>query len=1130
MAMEMKNNRKTGVALVSSCVPAVSDGMSEPQKDTTKMLHHSKTETVEMLNDPCLSEKDEEPLIQIFVNRCGIMAPICLQQHPSTTIFTLKEILQDKLGIQREKQHLSTLNGILLRDELSLEEQLIQQDANLELSIGPGLLGGGIKHRKGGKQKKAQPKNRSNERQRDSTPASSKRILFRVLFWLIGIFRSVWNFVASIVRKTCRGEQPVKSDGVERREQPKPNVGDINAHKSAVFLGDVSDSTLNFYGDAGPSGGNDQADLTTDSERRRARESEGADLCEGELKKRYTNIASKVQMNPLLEKMHILDIYTDLVLESHDEEGRSQGKIQKLGSYDEVFTLKTREGNLINRTIFEGKAGLGKSTLISKIVYDWANGLSEALKKYKLLFSLKMHALEETSDFIKAIFNQLLAEDTVVNKTDLQSYIHANPENVLILLDGFDEFMTTTLDTSKFGSVLKIVSSKMLCDCCVVVTTRPSQYHTLRTELIPDTMNRVKVLGFRKEDVEKYVKQVYPNELEKAKKLLQKIQSSEILSELVKSPMLLLMLCALWLESSLLPATLFLLYKDALNYLFGRKGKKFITEKEISQIVNEIGKIALDGLLSKIQKLSFAEKLFEKGALDPALEAGILNSQKVSRGVEQQNSIQFLHKTMQELCAGLYLQNLLKENFDAFQKVLGQIKGMSNLSNLDYLLRFCCGGNDECTNAVLAILKEKCPEDHRLALKCFFENQSKEPPTEDFINLVVTSKLRIDGYDEDSLHSLAHFLNRVVTTKKNKGTVFLGKVEEVIFQSCNLEKFIHKLLHHMCNMHNLSVLNCQSCQGLGGSDIPWATYLGKMQKLGKLKLQYCHLNANDVQHIAAIATLFSLDLSHNDKLGGKAELWAPCLKEMENLKKLKLRDCSLVGKDVECLAGMVKLTKLQLSSNVKLNLSTSEWSKCLLCLKLLEKLAINDCNIATEDLKFIAKSCSDMPNLATCSVDNNVHPSMNYQIEIEDGTKLRIRGISLSNANLEDILKTMSKRSDLKKLSLSEFEKLDSTDTAWCAQLQRFNLKQLVLNNLGVKGKTIQCLVEQLKSMPDLTELYLNKNTKLKGSAKTWFPFLQTLVHLQKVVLQDCDLTGEDWEHIKENGNYKVDNGIVQFK
>ncbi|XP_033647818.1 NLR family CARD domain-containing protein 4-like [Asterias rubens] len=1127
MAMTMKYNRRTGVALVSSRVPAVSDGMSEPQEDTKKMLHHSKTETVETLNDPCLSEKDEEPLVQIFVNRRGIMAPICLQLHPSTTIFILKEILQEQLGIQREKQHLSTLKGILLRDELSLEEQLIQQDANLELSIGPGLLGGGKKHGKGGKQKKAQPKNRSNERQSDSTPASTKGVLSR----LIGIFCFVLNFIASFVRKLCRGEQPVQSAGVERREQPEPTVGDIKAHKSAVILGNVSDSTFHFYGDARPSGGNDQAKSTTDSEKCRARESEAADLCEGELKKRYTNKDSKVQMNPLLEKRHILDIYTDLVLESHDEEGRSQGKTQKLGSYDEVFTLKTREGNLINRTIFEGKAGLGKSTLISKIVYDWANGPSEALKKYKLLFSLKMHALEETSDFIKAIFNQLLAEDSKVNKTDLQSYIHANQENVLILLDGFDEFMTTTLVESKFGSVLKIVSSDLLRDCCVVVTTRPSQYHTLRTELIPDTMNRVKVLGFRKEDVEKYVKQVYSNELEKAKELLQKIQSSEILSELVKSPMLLLMLCALWLESSVLPATLFLLYKDALNYLFGRKGKKAITVKEISQIVNEIGKIALDGLLSKIQKLSFAEKLFEKGALDLALEAGILNSQKVSRGVELQNSTQFLHKTMQELCAGLYLQNLLKENFVEFQKVLGQIKGMSNLSNLDYLLRFCCGGNDECTNAVLAILKEKCPEDHSLALKCYFENQSKEPPTEDFINLVVTSKLRIDGYDGDSLVSFAYFLKRVITTKKNKGTVFLGKVEEAIFQSCNLEKFIHKnLLPLMCNMHNLSVLNCKSCQGLGGSGIHWAPYLGKMQKLGKLKLQYCHLNANDVQHIATIATLFSLDLSHNDKLGGKAESWAPCLEEMENLKKLKLRDCSLVGKDVESLAGMVKLTKLQLSGNVKLNLSTSEWSKCLRCLKRLEKLGINDCNIATEDLKFIAESCSDMPNLATCSVDNIVHPSLNYQIEIEDGTKLRIRGISLSNVNLEDILKTMSKRGDLKKLSLSEFEKLDSADTAWCAQLQRFNLKQLVLNNLGLEGKTIQCLVEQLKSMPDLTELYLNKNIKLKGSANTWFPFLQTMVHLQKVVLQDCDLTGEDWEHIKANSNCEVNNGIVKFK
>ena len=207
--------------------------------------------------------------------------------------------------------------------------------------------------------------------------------------------------------------------------------------------------------------------------------------------------------------MHI-DIYTKLQLEKSEGVAvfmtHKEKEILNSIEYGKIFLIKSKEGKFVKRLIFCGKGGVGKSTFFDKIAYDWAVGSSDVLNKYKLVFVLKMGALDQSSNLIEAIFQQLLEEDVDISKDALISYITQNPNDVLILLDGFDELTTTTLTETSFGSILKALNRKKYSECCIGVTTRPSHLERLTNKsLVQNPCIHLEVLGFTEDDVKEYV-------------------------------------------------------------------------------------------------------------------------------------------------------------------------------------------------------------------------------------------------------------------------------------------------------------------------------------------------------------------------------------------------------------------------------------------------------------------------------------------------------------------------------------------------------------------------------------------------------------------------------------------------
>ncbi|XP_033646471.1 NACHT, LRR and PYD domains-containing protein 3-like [Asterias rubens] len=831
------------------------------------------------------------------------------------------------------------------------------------------------------------------------------------------------------------------------------------------------------------------------------------------LKKKYTSTGSYVQMLPMVDdsKRHIMDIYTKLCL---DELVDKSGKIQhkKINSYEEIFHFQTREGYPIKRIVVSGSAGIGKTTLIDKIAYDWAMGNSETLNKFKLVFAFKMHSLQQSSNLEDAIFSEKLLTKDCVDQSALKEFVDKNQDKVLILLDGFDEFKFDPLDTSSFGSILNILNRKLGPECCVVITSRPPLDKLVNKSLVEKPYAHVRVEGFSDTDKEEYVNKFFHDDHVKASKLTEQIKQSETLSDLAKSPMLLLLMCLLMGSTeNTLPDTMTRLYNKALNYIFKRKTRD-IKDDAISKILISIGKVALGSLLSKDQSFAFREGDFEKSALDAAINAGVLTSERVIDGLETYQRVTFIHHTFLEYCAAMYWQSLI--NTKEFDIILDQIELPASpyVSRYHYLLRFCCGDNVACTNHILQKVHQG--RNLELVVICYFESQSQELPPANVISSILTDRLILHSWNNDSTNAFFHFVNQVAAI--SRGNDYFTKAECLYVHDFNFPRFgedLAKSIKLLTNLQSLALtyssltvdntnqilsslespstlteLNLTESILLGGSVSSLAPQLMKLMPLKRLYLAGCSLEAQDMSPIAESMgdTLVNLDVSWSEDLGECASIWGPELGKMECLQEIHLQDCSVQGTDIEpiavALSGVSTLVILDLGSNPRLGGCAEMWAQHLKGMRHLEEVNLGRCKLINKDIEPIAESVSDMPNL--------IH------------------------------------------LNLQDNDALGGLALLWAQHLKKMNhLKALTLMDCNLTGVDMEPIAESVSDMPNLIDLDLSNNDPLSDCASFWAPHLKLMTkHLKRLRMwrgMKSRWTDEDKQHI--NASIGLDSPILEL-
>ncbi|XP_059815423.1 NACHT, LRR and PYD domains-containing protein 3-like [Hypanus sabinus] len=162
-----------------------------------------------------------------------------------------------------------------------------------------------------------------------------------------------------------------------------------------------------------------------------------------------------------------------------------------------------------------GVPGIGKTTMVQKIVYDWATG--KILQQFQFVFSFKFRDLNSIN--CKISLRELIL-DQYPYFGNILGEVWKNPEALLFIFDGLDEFndridfadsrgcteaQSTCTDPEFQCTVSDIVYSliqhKLLPGCSVLVTTRPTALHLLEKA---DITLWAEILGFVGEERKEY--------------------------------------------------------------------------------------------------------------------------------------------------------------------------------------------------------------------------------------------------------------------------------------------------------------------------------------------------------------------------------------------------------------------------------------------------------------------------------------------------------------------------------------------------------------------------------------------------------------------------------------------------
>lgn len=363
-------------------------------------------------------------------------------------------------------------------------------------------------------------------------------------------------------------------------------------------------------------------------------------------------------------QIHIEHIYTNLQIFFQLPQGMKS--IQKpLNSYHEMFL--SRPGCAKPRRILvEGEAGVGKSSFLYKIAYDWSTSTSNQLP-YAIVILVELKQMKGA--FKDAVVQQLFPIDFHIPLAQLHNYLVTHQENVLFLLDGFDE-----TNASCLKHLQDILSGRIFRNSCVILTSRPGK--ATHVQRMMDT--RLAITGFTTENIRKYVFKYFQDDADTAGVLLSELETHPVIEDIAKVPLTAMLICALWEEA---PDTAFAAL-TTLTTLFtelvllivkrhftkgsvdgGSEDEVFSTLEDIPQdLYNDLlvlGEMALNGLLED-NLLFDVLALRRKCSSKILFELGLLSEENSVSRLKPVRKCCFLHKSFQEYFAALWLSNEIK--------------------------------------------------------------------------------------------------------------------------------------------------------------------------------------------------------------------------------------------------------------------------------------------------------------------------------------------------------------------------------------------------------------------------------------------------------------------------------------
>ncbi|XP_078251527.1 NACHT, LRR and PYD domains-containing protein 3-like isoform X2 [Rhinoraja longicauda] len=761
-----------------------------------------------------------------------------------------------------------------------------------------------------------------------------------------------------------------------------------------------------------------------------------------------------------------------------------------------------------------GVPGIGKTTMVQKIVNDWATG--KIYQDFQFVFSFKFRDLNTIN--CRVTLKELILDQYPYFRNILGE-VWKNPEGLLFIFDGLDEFngridfADSRRDTEPqhmcpdpewwcevSDIVYSLIQHKLLPGCSVLVTTRPTALHLLEKAEISV---RAEILGFVGEERKEYFTRYFDDQTVAAA-VFKHVEENEILYTMSYNPsycwILALTLGPFFTQThrdpQRVPKTITQLYCYFIYNILKNHGREIESPREV---LLRVGQMAFTGVSEK--NIVFTDGDLIKYNMQPSqFLSGFLMELLEREDSARSVVYTFPHLTVQEFVAAL-AQFLTADTRNTL-KLLSEAHSATD-GRFEVFLRFVAGLSSPRSARVLEEFLGPFP--HQTICRVI-----------DWVKEEVKRQAGNTGEDagKRSLLNALHYLFESQNPALAQQT--LGSVEILSFLGLGLTPIdcavLSHVIRHCDTIKHLDLRGCGiQCEGL--------------QRLGPV-LHKC-------QH---------LGLGYNDLGDSGVKLVCAALRNPDcKIQTLGLATVGLTDSGAEDLASALStntsLTELELSDNrlgdsgVKLVSAALGNPDCKI-----QRLKLRTVGLTDSGAEDLVSALSTNPSLTELDLtwnnlgDSGVKPVSaalrNPDCKIQT---LGLNGVGLTDSGAEDLASALSTNRSLTELDLSGNNLGDSGVKPVSTALRNPDCKiqRLRLNNVGLTDSGAEDLVSALRTNPSLTELHLGDNSLTDRSVPALRRLILTLPRLKRIRLSENTFSADGQNQLESLRGFRSGLSVV---
>lgn len=368
-----------------------------------------------------------------------------------------------------------------------------------------------------------------------------------------------------------------------------------------------------------------------------------------------------------LREMRVVE--HELLARGRDHETWRQKAISKeleTIQHHQIFRSSFGTESRSTSVAISGVAGIGKTTLLQKIVYDWASG--KIYDEFHFIFHFKFRDL----NYYRETNLRTLILDSYPYLSENLDKILAEPSSLLFIFDGLDEFRSSITFSKVIGGkpgicvcpdptsfcpiadiVRYLVQGDMLSDSSVLITTRPTVLKCLKKSVIH---LHAEILGFNAEQRKKYFLNFYKDE-KMGEEAFKYVEQNDILYTMCYNPSYCWIICSS-LETTFRegsgaahprPRTITELFS---NYIYNILQNHPRESGHSQDALRNLGNMAYEGVSSRI--IVFNKSHLQLQQLEPSqFLSGFLMEILQTETCLTSEAYTFFHLTVQEFIAAL---------------------------------------------------------------------------------------------------------------------------------------------------------------------------------------------------------------------------------------------------------------------------------------------------------------------------------------------------------------------------------------------------------------------------------------------------------------------------------------------